>query len=347
MSSRPSTFPTTSAATYDGKARIYRLEEMLQWPPPDWLIQDWLPKGAMSGLYGPPGAGKSLLALDWALCVATGAPWLEHAVRAGYVLYLAAEGHSGQAKRARAWLQHRGVRATTVDRFGLVKERIAVVDSSDEYETLFARLEEEVERAPTFVIIDTLARSIEGDENESTAMTHFLDAAGRWMDEFGATVLVIHHGNAAGTRERGHTSFKGAVGALLRLSPEPRHPGLLRLHTDKQRDAAEASDLGLQQTDVAGTDSIVLVRAELPTQTIKGVGVPQMMRKSDMLALLAAADEGYTWREWRLASGVPKSIFNRRIRALMEGTEIYKDPENGRYFACPSTTDLANLSGED
>lgn len=344
MSSRPSGFTTTSPYSYGGKARIYRLQEMFRWPPPEWLVEGLVPKAAMSGLYGPPGAGKSMLALDWALCVASGTPWLGHPVQQGYALYIAAEGHSGLAKRAQAWLQHHELPAEHLQQFGLVKERIAITTDSEDYETLFARLEEEVERVPTFVVIDTLARAIEGDENESMAMAGFLSSAERWVEDYGATVLVVHHGNATGSRERGHTSFKGALGALLKLAPVPKHADLLCLHTDKQRDAVEAPDLGLTHLVIEGTDSVVMVEKSLPEGREGPSGGPAPMRKADMLMMLGAAEEGYTWQEWRIATGIAKPLFNRRVRKLMLDGEVYKD--GGYYHIFPANKDLIETEEE-
>lgn len=344
MSMRPSTFTTTDPSTHNGKARVFSLTEMLKWPPPEWLVTDLVPKGAMSGLYGQPGTGKSMLALDWALCVSAGLPWHDHPVQQGYALYIAAEGHSGLAKRAQAWLQHHHIEPAQIRSFGLVKDRIAITDNSEDYEALFSRLEEEVERAPTFVIIDTLARAIEGDENDSTAMGMFLNGAERWIEEYGATVLVLHHGNASGNRERGHTSFKGALGALLKLELVPKHADILRLHTDKQRDAAEAPDLGLKHEEIPGTDSVILVPCDLPAKREGPSGGPAPMSKADMLLLLGAAEEGFTWQEWRIASGIPKHHFSRRLRQLKANGEVYQ--ENGKYYVFPAVQDLAE-DGED
>jgi DNA replication protein DnaC len=37
-----------------------------------WLVHDYLEQSALAVLFGPPGKGKSFLALDLACCVATG-----------------------------------------------------------------------------------------------------------------------------------------------------------------------------------------------------------------------------------------------------------------------------------
>src|SRR5437016_3780364 len=74
-------------------APVIRLARLAELPAPAWLIEHILPQNALGCVYGAPGAGKTFLALDWALAVATGRPWDAHATRPGAVLYVAAEGH--------------------------------------------------------------------------------------------------------------------------------------------------------------------------------------------------------------------------------------------------------------
>mgnify|MGYP001585006805 CR=1 FL=1 len=349
MSSRPSSFLLTNPAAYDGKAVVYTLRQLLGFPPPTWLIQNLVPSEAVTGLAGPPGVGKSMLALDWALCVATGLSWQGHSVDPGFALYIAAEGHSGLSIRAKAWLRREGISAQRA-RFGLVKGRLAIrgqsmdsnVDNED-YETLFQRIDDEIEECPKLVIIDTLARCIQGDENKNEDMTGFIDGAEQMIDRYKASVLVIHHKNAAGTRERGHTSFRGALGALFFLEAVPRHPHLLALHNEKQRDAAEHSLIGLELK--AEGDSALLSPAVLPERKEPGTGLPTPMRKADMLSVLAVAEGGMTFTEWRLASQVPRRTFARRVTQLIKDGEIYK--EENRYYVVPSVTDLAELDREE
>jgi hypothetical protein len=61
--------------------------------------------------------------------------------------------------------------------------------------------------------------------------------------------------------------------------------------------------------------------------------------------LLGVAENGMTWQEWRLASGIDKSRFNRRVTRLLKDSEIIK--ENGRYFAMPAVKDLAGMDEDD
>lgn len=347
--SRPASFSLTNPSAFDGKAQVYNLSELLAFPPPTWLIAGLVPNEAMVGLAGPPGVGKSMLALDWALCVATGRPWMGHPVEKGGVLYIAAEGHTGLSVRAKAWLAHHGIHPGRVPKFGLLKGRLSITGAAegaveDEYDTLFKRIDEEFEWTPRLVIIDTMARCLEGNENENEGMGGFLDGAERLIDAYKSTVLVIHHKNAAGTRERGHGSFRGTLGSLFFFEPVPKSAdGLLVLKNEKQRDAQEAPDLGLKIAKVG--ESAVLELADLPTRQTRSTGLPQVPDTQSMLAWLAGQTEGATHREWMLGARVPKALFNRRLRKLTQANEIYKEA-TGRYFTMPSIEDLAEDTDE-
>jgi hypothetical protein len=349
---RPSAFTLTDPKSYQGKAVVYTLNEMLNFPPPKWLIEGLVPEGTMTGLVGAPGVGKSMIALDWALCVATGMPWLGvYPVQKGFALYIAAEGHSGLSIRARAWLEKYGGDIHQRADFGLVKDRLFVTgivsnpdDGRTEYETLFTRIEDEMQSAPKLVVIDTLARCLEGDENESQAMGHFVNGAEQFIERYGSTVVVVHHKNAMGGRERGHSSFRGALGALHFLD-KTKSEGLLALKTEKQRDARELDPIGLRQEQIG--NSALFVAAELPKQGEKSGTGPAPMRKLDMLAVLSAAEEGYSFSEWRLATGIPRRTFFRRLSQLVKDGEVVKDPGNNKYTVSVSNLDIAELERGD
>ena len=60
--------------------------------PSNPLIADMLDEGAMSVIYGESNSGKTFVALDMAMAVATGTPWNGKATKHGLVVYVAAEG---------------------------------------------------------------------------------------------------------------------------------------------------------------------------------------------------------------------------------------------------------------
>ena len=58
------------------RRRGLTLEQVFVLPPPVWQIDQHFAVGSLVTLFGPSGVGKSFVALDYALCIATGRPYL-------------------------------------------------------------------------------------------------------------------------------------------------------------------------------------------------------------------------------------------------------------------------------
>ena len=116
------------------------------------------------GLFGAPGAGKSALALGLALSVASGCDWYGHQVEQGVVVYIAAEGGSGLKGRLRAWTAaHKG---SDLSRMRFVTVAPDLLDRADA-----AALNDaigELPEAPALIVVDTMARSMPGGEENSS-----------------------------------------------------------------------------------------------------------------------------------------------------------------------------------
>lgn len=254
---------------------FYTTKELLELPSPCWLIRHILPETGLSLLFGPPGEGKSFVALDWALSISTGIPWLgEYPVKQGHVVYIAAEGGQGIKKRVAAWMTHKEVTKLPNITWFLeplnLSEEDAVGTFMEELRTRTLPVHEE--GAPSrftieaiyhedgtitpvpymsirLIVIDTLSRSFGGeDENTSTAMTLFIQEVERFCHEHGAAVLIIHHTNAIGARERGHSSLKGAVEASFHCTAvkEQGMPTIITVENNKQKDDKDESDINLR-----------------------------------------------------------------------------------------------------
>lgn len=226
-------------------------------PAPEWLIDGILPEGGFCGIYGPPWTGKSFLAMDMALSVGAGGFWHGHPVQRGFVLYVAAEGGPGIGKRARAWLAHRGVQPSDVE-VAWLTEPISVYRDSADMDMLMGRIEDEIRRIPRFIVIDTLARCFEGEENETGDMSRFVSGIDRMRHEYGATLLVVHHTRLDGERERGNTAFRGGTDTMMAVSRAGKR-GVITMECTKQKDAEDFADLHFQLAPVPGVDSVVIV----------------------------------------------------------------------------------------
>lgn len=71
--------------------------------PVAWLVHRYLEKDTLAVVFGPPGKGKSFIALDLSCCIATDTAFHGLPVAQGAVFYIAGEGHNGIARRLGGW----------------------------------------------------------------------------------------------------------------------------------------------------------------------------------------------------------------------------------------------------
>ncbi len=211
---------------------LKHLLDLLNRPFPPSLVDDMLIQNSLVMLVGTPGAGKTFLALDLALSIAGGVDsWLDHPLRAhGPVIYGVGEGSGRFKLRVMAWVQTHPDADPIDGRFFWTDGPLDLLKKVD----VDAFIAESNTIFPKLIVIDTYSRSISGeDENDHSTASKAVESLDRIKKETGATVLVLHHTNAAGKRERGHSSFMGAIDSQLWLSEDS---GLLTLESTKQKD---------------------------------------------------------------------------------------------------------------
>lgn len=205
--------------------------------PVDWLIKGFMESDSLIELFGAPESGKSLMAIDWALCVASGVDWLTHKVRPGVVFYIAGEGHNGLARRFKAWGIDRSVALKNLHFY--TSERAASFcnkESAREVELAIASIIEDTGKKPRLVVIDTLARNFGGgNENSTEDMTKFVSHIDQHIRaRFNTSVLLVHHtGHNASDRGRGSSSLKAAVDTEYRMKKDD----VIHLTCTKMKDA--------------------------------------------------------------------------------------------------------------
>lgn len=134
--------------------------------PPRWLVDQYLPDDALIAIYGQPGAGKSLLALGWAACIASGTSWHGIPVDEGPTAIICGEGHSGQQRRLQAWAQSTGC-ALESCRLYISNAPVWLDHEPSTARTAHKLLAiaEKVGAPPRLVVVDTLARNFGGDDS--------------------------------------------------------------------------------------------------------------------------------------------------------------------------------------
>jgi hypothetical protein len=204
------------------------------------------------------------------------------------------------------------------------------------------------------IVIDTLNRAIQGDENASADMSKFIRAADALRTAFGSLVIIVHHCGIVGNRPRGHTSLTGAVDGQVAV--ERDKDGIITATVEHMKDAEAGAKLACRLERVElGTDSggdklssCVIVEVETPDtgpKLAKGTQFALDMLK-DLIAEIGVplsvdgvpkgtrGVEQKTWRETFIKKHTAetydarKRAFNRAIdelasRKLVEFYDIY------------------------
>ena len=140
----------------------------------NYLIKGLLPRRGLAVIWGPPKCGKSFIAFDMGMHIALGRPYRDQRVQQGTVVYLAPEGGGGFPARVEAWRQ----RFLSADEaageipFWLLND--ARIDLIADRAELIKAIRDQVAQPPAAIFVDTLNRSLVGDENASADMGRYV-----------------------------------------------------------------------------------------------------------------------------------------------------------------------------
>lgn len=289
-------------------------------PQREWLIPKLLPKSGIVLVYGLPRCGKSFLTMSWAMCVASGVPWLGRPVAHGPVAYIAAEGGSGLGPRMKAWKTHHRYSGKSGVKW--FDQTLVLTDASNFVELVNA-LREDLTGAPVLIVLDTFSRCSGGvDEDKASEIARFIAAADMLQQEFHCTVLIVHHtGKDAQRGPRGSSVFLGNVETAINVTATTE--GCLVTCT-KQKDAREFEPVPLKMHEVSygpGEDdsSIVLITGSEQVEAIR----PES--QSTLLACLRGKHLSYAdLKQACLDVQQKEGTFKKAFHSLKEAGAIIK-----------------------
>ncbi len=205
----------------------------------DDLIKNVIGRGDFAMLYGPSGSGKTFLALHLGFMIALGNPALGRPTGRAPVLYIGFEGIRGLRQRIRAGKAAYGDPGR---HFARLKSSLSLDKTECGDEGLQSIIEASRELSAHsgepvgLVIIDTFARAIAGDEENSSAdvsafVEHRANAISR---STGAAILIVHHdGKISDRGARGSNALPAACDVVLKVS------GNGKVMLEKVRDAPD------------------------------------------------------------------------------------------------------------
>jgi len=324
----------------DGPPEYARLDNLDSDPPPprQWVIAKWLPRRAVTAMFGGGGIGKSLLVQQIATQVANGLECLGQQVTPGAVLAYLCEDDNDELRRrqceilAHLWrspgdssnglhLQGRAGLDNVMMTFG--PDRLALHGS------FLSVVERECERIrPVLLILDNIAQlfgGIENDRHEVTVFANFLTGIAR---RFNCAVLILGHvAKAQGSEFSGSTAWEAAVRA--RLWMERREDGRIELHRRKANYAERDSILleyrngalaVVDKTAAHPGESLMTAHAEravlaaLDTLTKRQIATSQAPNATTYLPRLAAKQG--------LLNGTTIPVASRALASLIDRGEI-------------------------
>ncbi|HVE26251.1 MAG TPA: AAA family ATPase, partial [Sporichthya sp.] len=182
----------------------------------DWIVEPLLPARRLIALYSPPKLGKSLLMLELAVGVSLGGWVLGVAVdRPRRVLYVDFENDPKGDVRER--LMAMGYGPGDLDGLKYLSfPALAALDSAAGGQQLMAAVRT---YQCEVVVIDTVSRAIQGEENENDTWLNFYRHTGKALKAAGVALVRLDHTGKDETRgQRGGSAKSGDVDAVWRMS---------------------------------------------------------------------------------------------------------------------------------
>jgi putative DNA primase/helicase len=267
--------------------------------PISWLVKHWLQRNALIMVHGPSGGGKTFVVLDWCLRMASQkADWAGHKVKPANVVYLAGEGHHGLRGRVAAWKHHHHAKQLSM---WLSRDGCDLNTAAGLLRVITSI--RQMGKKPDVIVVDTLHRFLQGDENSAQDAKTMLDACNTLMREFDCSVLLVHHtgvSDEAQHRARGSSAWRGALDIEISIVPaKDDYP--MQIVQRKSKDAELARDIyaTLQSVEIPGwvdedgqqVTSAVIQIEQAPTKEKKDSDYQKDIRKFSNAWFHAGAED--------------------------------------------------------
>lgn len=303
----PAVTPTT-------RFLLYNIDGLRALPPVTWLIENEIPANLTTVICGPSQAGKSFLAVDYAMKVAR-----QYPDRA--VVYIAPEGGSGYRQRVDAWLSHHG--GDEPQNILFILQTVTLLNP----QTLGELVSSIQSFNPIMVIIDTLARAlVGGDENSAKDIGLFFYHTDLIREATKAAIVVVHHTGKAGAY-RGSSAMYGAVDSWIDFANDD---GLITVSCGKAKDWEPFAPRYLRM--VKSLSSVVLLSSDQVSRRGSDELTEAQRKVLETLALDIFAEAGAKRAEIASATGVNDLTLFKVLSRMKRDGLINQSKKGDPYF---------------
>lgn len=260
---------------------VVSLTDFASQPAPQYIVKGVLPKAELVVLYGESGSGKTFMALDLVMAIATGSEWRGRRVKQGRCVYIAAEGAGGFRNRVQAYATDKQIDMATLD--------IGVINAAPNFLLKEDALDvaRSIGRA-SLVVVDTWAQTTPGgNENSGEDMGKALAHCKGLHRATGAVVLLVHHAGKDSTKgARGWSGLRAAADAELEVV---RSGDTRAMRLSKQKDGEDNTVWGfkLETVNIGMDEDDEIITSCVVREAENVLPGPQLVKKLSTVAKVA------------------------------------------------------------
>lgn len=311
---------------------------------PTWLIRGFIEAGTLNAIAGAPKNFKSFIAVDMGLCVAAGIPWCGRTVTQGAVFVIAGEGSGGMSRRIAAWRKTHPEVPEGIPFFVTHRAHTLNADGAKVVADVIDEMAAAHGVNPVAVVIDTLARSFEGDENNTQDMNAFVLNVDSQLKREGRAVIIVHHSTKSKAELlRGSGALKAALDGLFEVAKDDKD--LMRAtfttHFLKDAESQKPMVFNMERHVLGIDDELEEVSSLVPVLSIECRPLSERAKAAHVILKKLDKGDGVELALWRdnceerslLGSGKPEATKSamRRLVAQLENSELIVKYEHGSY----------------
>lgn len=245
--------------------KLTQFAEDFDKPTAAHLVKDVIQQGGLGLLIAPEKAGKSFVAIELAGHIAGGKEeWrgrrIAKACRGGVVIYVSGEGAAGFRQRKKALAKAIGIPFEKLSAMPFYDLQVAP-NLSDPLVIKDLIHDIGLVGKPVLIVIDTLARTIFADENDSEAMARYINNCAEMQRDFGCALLIVHHIPKASKNAppglmtpRGSNVLPASVDSCLKIDIQENNGKLLEVFFAKDLACGHIMNFKLKQVEVGMDD---------------------------------------------------------------------------------------------